>query len=197
MEDYISPQLLQIAEEIGKDGWNANKTQAHFPPAGWAAPGGGQKVMQFRGKGFGLAIEIGTGNKKLKVFRAGNLPGLPGSAVQFGQLGPHRRQSLPGFGHCRPIGAAGGHEVLDLGLEQVSASGKGKLKGNDGPPFGLQQFHQGMGVGTVALGDHHHRLDVRGELQGGVDAFDPGTDGAGPPLVFGGAHSLVGIRSRR
>ena len=67
---------------------------------------------------------------------------------------------------------------------------------DDLPALSLQDFAQGLTVGAIPLAGHDHRRDVRMVGQGGIDAFDPGADGAGQARGFGLAHAAVGLRGR-
>ena len=59
--------------------------------------------------------------------------------------------------------------------------------------FGLQDLPQGLGVGAIPLAGDDDRLNFRVGLKGGVDAFDPGADGAGEARTLRGQDPGQGL----
>ena len=95
------------------------------------------------------------------------------------------------------VGAQAGHQGVNFPAQLFPVPGIGELEVDHVAAVGLQDFPQGLGIGAISLAGDDDRADFRVILQGGVDALDPGADGAGEAGGFGLGPPGPGPRGRR
>ena len=104
------------------------------------------------------------------------------------QFLPQRRQ--PGLhpGHLGLSGPQTGHQGVNFPGQLLPVPGIRELEVDHVLALRLQNLSQGLSVRTIALAGDDDRADLGMILQGGVNALDPGADGAGEAGGFGLGH---------
>ena len=195
MENHVGAQFRKERPQVGQDGRDAGKPQAHPAISGDRTPfrlleEGSQALFvggQVRGK-------IRAGDEPEEIFLAGYLAGLPGQAIQAAQLAAQGGQAGLHPGHAVGVGAQAGHQGINFPGQLFPVTGIGELEVDDLDALGGQDFPQGLGIGAVPLAGGDDRLNLRVGHEGGVDPLDPGAEGAGEAGGFGLAHPGQGQR---
>ena len=104
------------------------------------------------------------------------------------QFLPQGRQPGLNPGHLRLSGPQTGHQGVNFLRQLLPVPGIRELKVDHVLALRLQNLSQGLSVRTIALAGDDDRADLGMILQGGVNALDPGADGAREAGGFGLGH---------